>query len=198
MPPLARCCQPCLGYLMIQGKCLHPAVSPCSQTSAISKMCEETPQLLSLALYLDENQETQVPRISSYRQANLEPGMKRQWQQQHARSSPYPVSITQNGLLREDISIPSAISLKAVADVLLLLHVHVVELVDWDRISRTRSAGRESARRTLWRALAGTQWRVHMGCARTRRHVWLAGPDRFGNVLGGASSRFLEVQEKLT
>lgn len=162
---------------MIQRKCLHPAVSPCSQTSTVRKMREETPQLLSLGLCLHENQKTQVPRISSYHQPDLEIGMKRQWQQQHARSSPYPVSITRNGLLREDISIPPAISLKAVADVLLLLHIHVIELVDWDRISRTRSAGRESARRTRWRALAGAQWRVHVGCARTRRHVWLAGPD---------------------
>ena len=89
-------------------------------------------------------------------------------------SSPYPVSTPWNCLLREDISIPPAICFKAVADVLLLLHVHVVKLVDWDRIGRTRSAGREGSGGTLRRASARAMRWVHVSCVGTKRQVWSA------------------------
>lgn len=97
--------------------------------------------------------------------------------------SPYAVPIPQHRLLREYISIPPAVCLKAVADILLLLHVHVVKLVDRDGIGWTRSAGRERAGGPWWRTLARALRWVHMSCIRTMRHTWLASPDQFGSVL---------------
>ena len=69
------------------------------------------------------------------------------------------------------MSVSPAICLKAVVDVLLLLHVHVIKLIDWDRIGWTRSAGRESARRTLWKALTRAQGWMHVSCVRTKMEV---------------------------
>ena len=106
--------------------------------------------------------------------------------------------IPQYYLLGEHISVTSPICLKAITDVLLLLHVHVIKLVDWDRIGRTRSAGRESPGRTWWRALTWTLRRVHVNCVRTKKQMRLACPDLFGGNLGEASSRVLEVQISLS
>ena len=103
--------------------------------------------------------------------------------------------IHQYHLLGEHISVTSPIRLEAITDVLLMLHIHVIKLVDWDRIGRTRSAGRESPRGTWWRALAWTLRWVHVDCVRTKKQVWLAGPDLFGGILDEASSRVFEVQK---
>ena len=105
--------------------------------------------------------------------------------------------IPQYYLLGKHISVTSPICLEAITDVLLLLHVHVIKLVDWDRIGRTRSAGRESPRGAWWRALAWTLRRVHVNCVRTKKQVLLAGPDSFGSILDEATSRVLEVQKTL-
>ena len=103
--------------------------------------------------------------------------------QQTIDPSRYPVSIAQECLLREHICVPPAVGLQAVADVLLLLHVHIVELTDGHRISRARSAWRQRARGTLrWTLTRALGW-VHMNCVRTKKHVWLAGPDLSGAFL---------------
>ena len=93
--------------------------------------------------------QSQAPQISSHR---LSPDRRDRTIAKTAdsRSGQDPVLIPRNCLLREYVSVPPAICLEAAADVLLMLHVHVVELVDWDRIGRTRSAGREGARWALW------------------------------------------------
>ena len=80
-------------------------------------------------------------------------------------------------LLREHIRVPPAVCLKAATEALLLLHVHFVKLTDRYGISRTRNAGRESARRTWQKAVARALRWVHVSCVRTKRYVWLAGPD---------------------
>lgn len=105
--------------------------------------------------------------------------------------------ISQYYLLGEHMSVTSPICLKAITDVLLLLHVHVIKLGNWDRIGRTRSAGRKSPRGTWWRALAWALRRVHVNCVRTKKQVRLAGPDLLSGILGEASSRILEVQNTL-
>lgn len=111
-----------------------------------------------------------------------------------SRSKPFGVPIPQSLLLKKYCSIPSSICLKAVANVLLLLHMQVVKLIDRDSVGRTRSARRESAWRTWWRTLARTLRWVHVRCIRTERHVWLAGPDLFGSILDGASSSLRECK----
>ena len=116
-----------------------------------------------------------------------------------ASLDPVPIQpISQYYLLGEHISVTSPICLKAITDVLLLLHVHVIKLIDWDRIGRTRSAGRESPRGTLWRTLAWTLRRVHVNCVRTKKQVWLAGLELFSGIRVEASSRVLEVQRILS
>ena len=134
-----------------------------------------------------------------HRTASLKVGTeKSKTETADSRSSPYPSSIPRNRLLRKDIPIPPAICLKPVADILLLLHVQVVELVHLDWITRTRSARRESAGWTLWRTLARTMRWVHMSCIGTKRNVWLASPpDYVGSNRDGASSRVADVQESL-
>ena len=116
-----------------------------------------------------------------------------------ASLDPVPIQpISQYYLLGEHVSVTSPICLKAITDVLLLLHVHVIKLIDWDRIGRTRSAGRESPRGTWWRALPWTLRRVHVNCVRTKKQVWLAGPELFSGIRDEASSRVLEVQKILS
>ena len=105
--------------------------------------------------------------------------------------------ISQYYLLREHVSVTSPICLKAITDVLLLLHVHVIKLGDWDRIGRTRSAGRESPRGAWWRALAWTLRRVHVNCVRTKKQVRLAGPDLPAAFWVKLPAGFQEVQKIL-
>ena len=128
-----------------------PPLSPLSLQSALEdeKGCAKKLPNSCRLIFAFMGIKLQAPRISPHRQSHS--GNDRTLARTaEPRSSPYPVSIPQYCLLREYIPITPAICFKAVADVLLLLHVHVVKLVDWDRIGRTRSAGREGARWTLW------------------------------------------------
>ncbi len=128
-----------------------PAISPlCSQSGLEDeKICAKKPPNSCRLIFAFMGIKMQAPRISPHRQFHSGNG-KTIIRTADPRFRSYPVSTPQYCLLREYIPIPPAICLKAVADVLLLLHVHVVKLVDWNRIRRTRSAGREGARWTLW------------------------------------------------
>lgn len=142
-------------------------------------MCKVTPQLLSLNLCFHGNRNCR--HLLGYHRRTY-------WAEIQSLSSVDPVSTPQKCLLRKNTSIAPAVCLKAVADVLLLLHVHIVHLVNWDRIGRTRNAGREGARWSQGRALARALRWVHVSCVRTKRHIWLAVSPLFGSILDGALS----------